>query len=382
MTNDIQHPQAQATDAQDARHTIDKVTGDPAFASFEIPKGLHPNTATLVRDFAEAMAKKLRASEIKYGWTANWMRKGWRDGLAVELLRYVHKGDPIDVAAYAAFAWFHGWSVAPVAASATYGGQVAIIAPYTDEEGLLDPDMVGLVMLAIGRPDELAEHVLDRIPAGAADIIRQHSEAQATEIVRLKDALEADYDLVTRELAERTAEFVAMKDRAIKAEAPLAALSGWKLVPITPTQDMLMAGVDRPQPDPADPRDHEWGGMYRAIYGAMLGASPSPDRVVTALAQIDRALGQGEAVATNCVVADIDKHKLALLAQIPGLIGQDMAEQEFAPVMSNRIWSVLAEMPDMVEMHQRFAPIVNGCLGVGFVRLTDAGRAAISEGAQ
>jgi hypothetical protein len=72
-------------------------------------------------------------------------------------------------------------------------------------------------------------------------------------------------------------------------------LAGWKLVPITPTQGMLMAGIDRPQPDPADPRDHEWGGMYRAIYGAMLEASPPADRVVTALAQIDRALGRDNA---------------------------------------------------------------------------------------
>lgn len=132
-----------------------------------------------------------------------------------------------------------------------------------------------------------------RLYGEAADLI----DAQAAEIARLKDAIEADYDLVTRELAARTTEFVAMKARAIKAEATLAALSGWKLVPITPTQDMLMAGADRPRPDPVDSRDHEWGGMYRAIYGAMLEASPPADRVVTALAQIDRALGPDNATA-------------------------------------------------------------------------------------
>ncbi|WP_434619273.1 hypothetical protein [Azospirillum sp. B2RO_4] len=92
---------------------------------FMIPEGLHPNTATLVRDFAEAMAKKLRAFEVKHGWTANWMRPDWRGELAAELLRHVHKGDPIDVAAYAAFAWFHGWSVTPAEASATSGGHGA-----------------------------------------------------------------------------------------------------------------------------------------------------------------------------------------------------------------------------------------------------------------
>jgi hypothetical protein len=270
MTSDIQHPQAQA----------------PAFASFEIPKGLHPNTATLVRDFAEAMAKKLRASEIKYGWTSNWMRKDWRDELAVELLRHVHKGDPIDVATYAAFAWFHGWSVAPVAASATYGGQVATVIPYADEDDGPDHEMDEWRMLTIGRPGDVPEHVLDRIPAGAALVISQHSEAQVMEIARLTAKLDACILVKGRAFACAT-----------KAEAALAALSGWKLVPITPTQGMLMAGADRPQPDPADPRDHEWGGMYRAIYGAMLEASPPADRVVTALAQIDRALGRDNAAA-------------------------------------------------------------------------------------
>lgn len=137
---------------------------------FTIPEGLHPNTATLVRDFAEAMAKKLRASEIKHGWTANWMRKDWRDELAAELLRHVHKGDPIDVAAYAAFAWFHGWSVAPAETPATSGGQVATIISYTDGEGRRDPAMAGLVMIAIGR-DGTHDHVLDRIPEKEAAIL-------------------------------------------------------------------------------------------------------------------------------------------------------------------------------------------------------------------
>jgi hypothetical protein len=125
MTN-TQQPQAlAAAPLSDIHGPLAGTVADfaPISASFAIPEGLHPNTATLVRDFAEAMAKKLRASEVKYGWTANWMRKGWQGELAAELLRHVHKGDPIDVAAYCAFAWFHGWSVAPAEASATSGGK-------------------------------------------------------------------------------------------------------------------------------------------------------------------------------------------------------------------------------------------------------------------
>ncbi|MGR0185487.1 hypothetical protein [Azospirillum aestuarii] len=83
-----------------------------------LPNGLHPDTADLVCDFAVAMAEKLRASEVKYGWDTNWKRLNWRDELTAELLRHVHKGDPRDVAAYCAFAWHHGWNVAPAAAKA------------------------------------------------------------------------------------------------------------------------------------------------------------------------------------------------------------------------------------------------------------------------
>ncbi|RJF81670.1 hypothetical protein D3877_16235 [Azospirillum cavernae] len=268
-----------------------------ATAAFTIPEGLHHNTATLVRDFAEAMAKKLRASEIKYGWTANWMRRDWRAELAVELLRHVHKGDPIDVAAYAAFAWFHGWSVAPVAASATYGGQVATVIPYTDEDGGPDHEMDNWRMIAIGRPGDIPEHVLDRIPALAAEIIRQHSEAQATEIVRLKGALEADYDLVTRELAARTAEFLAMKDRATKAEAQLADHikedEAWSGDVVQAVLDLV--GIDDPDPD----------GYYAHDLKSMLDDYDAAFTDVTALA-VELAIEMTR--ARDVMAVFIDEH--------------------------------------------------------------------------
>lgn len=83
--------------------------------SIVIPDGLHPDTAKLVCDFAEAVAAKLRRAEVKYGYLDAWKLDHWRDGCAAELLRHVHKGDPRDVAAYCAFAWFHGWSITPAA---------------------------------------------------------------------------------------------------------------------------------------------------------------------------------------------------------------------------------------------------------------------------
>ena len=70
-------------------------------------------TDQLVDRFAEALKEKLRAAEAKYGYSDAWTRDDWAGNLRRDLLCHVWKGDPRDVAAYCAFAWHHGWSVAP-----------------------------------------------------------------------------------------------------------------------------------------------------------------------------------------------------------------------------------------------------------------------------
>lgn len=87
-----------------------------------MPAALHPDTAGLVLRFAVAMAWKLHAAEKKYGYTMDWMYPNWMDVCRDELRRHVGKGDPLDVANYAAFLWHHGQTTAktdkPEAASA------------------------------------------------------------------------------------------------------------------------------------------------------------------------------------------------------------------------------------------------------------------------
>ena len=70
---------------------------------------LDQNTEKLVDDFASALKAKLLASQRKYGWSDNWSAENWREACQSELLRHLGKGDPVDVAAYCAFLWFHGW---------------------------------------------------------------------------------------------------------------------------------------------------------------------------------------------------------------------------------------------------------------------------------
>ena len=73
---------------------------------------LHPDTATLVDRFAHALKQKLLASQKKYGWSDNWMRPDWKEECQESLAQHMAKGDPRDVAAYAAFCWHHGWETA------------------------------------------------------------------------------------------------------------------------------------------------------------------------------------------------------------------------------------------------------------------------------
>lgn len=72
-----------------------------------IPDELHHDTAALVGGFATALAEKLRAAEVKYGYSNLWADKGWMDECRAKLIQHVHKGDPRDVAAYCAFLWHH-----------------------------------------------------------------------------------------------------------------------------------------------------------------------------------------------------------------------------------------------------------------------------------
>lgn len=75
-------------------------------------EGLHPATADLVQRFSTALADKLRKAEQKYGYSDGWLSPDWQAECQRHLAEHVAKGDPRDVAAYAAFCWHHGWSTA------------------------------------------------------------------------------------------------------------------------------------------------------------------------------------------------------------------------------------------------------------------------------
>lgn len=67
-------------------------------------------TAALVGTFAEAMKRKLREAETKYGWHDDpWLNDDWENAWRNELLKHLFKGDLVDIANYCAFGHHHGW---------------------------------------------------------------------------------------------------------------------------------------------------------------------------------------------------------------------------------------------------------------------------------
>ena len=72
----------------------------------------HQDTGRMVRAFSAALADKLARAELKYGYTNGWLTNDWEPECRAQLAAHVVKGDPLDVAAYAAFCWARGWSTA------------------------------------------------------------------------------------------------------------------------------------------------------------------------------------------------------------------------------------------------------------------------------
>lgn len=76
---------------------------------YDIQQQLHPDTADLTNRFHVALRAKLYIAQCKYDYQNEWTAKDWEEHCRAELMRHIEKGDPLDVAAYCAFMWHHGW---------------------------------------------------------------------------------------------------------------------------------------------------------------------------------------------------------------------------------------------------------------------------------
>jgi len=74
----------------------------------DVPEQLSADTQALVSSFAEALAEKLYQADLKYNFQDNWKETDWMNTCREQLREHLEKGDPRDVAIYAAFLWYHG----------------------------------------------------------------------------------------------------------------------------------------------------------------------------------------------------------------------------------------------------------------------------------
>ncbi len=126
-----------------ARHwiTINKFMSDSSdllIKSSFFGSELNKDTNELINDFSTALKAKLLIAQEKYGFTNNWLNGDWETDCQAQLMEHIYKGDPLDVAAYCAFKWFHNWETSN---APTIGIDVSCIdQPSTSLEVKFDED--------------------------------------------------------------------------------------------------------------------------------------------------------------------------------------------------------------------------------------------------
>lgn len=243
---------------------------------------LHPATAAMVANFADALAAKLRRSEEKYGYSDGWARTDWREECQAQLLEHVRKGDPLDVAAYAAFCWAHGWPSSPALASEPGGGNLKDLRrDFLDwEAGLLRKGELKRTARKAGWNGE--GEVVDWCRATLKDHeLGGGEESEACSIQNYVKHLQAENKRQARmareaALAASGAPGLSGELRGLEplhATTPSGAPGGWRLVPLEPTQAMLAALVDAGNGLSGSDLSNEE--RERVCYRAMLAAAPA-----------------------------------------------------------------------------------------------------------
>lgn len=82
--------------------------------SLHVPRDLAGASKNLIKRFAEALARKMRDAEMKYGRGTEWNNHDWQERCGRDLLEHLKKGDPRDVAIHCAFMWYHGWDTSQI----------------------------------------------------------------------------------------------------------------------------------------------------------------------------------------------------------------------------------------------------------------------------
>lgn len=63
-----------------------------------------------LEEFHAALEEKLNRADEKYNYGDSWSYNDWEEKCREDLHKHIKKGDPLDVAAYCFFMWYHNWS--------------------------------------------------------------------------------------------------------------------------------------------------------------------------------------------------------------------------------------------------------------------------------
>lgn len=74
---------------------------------------MHPDSEKLLNACFYELRLKMIKNQEKYGWSNEWLTENWEQECLSEMRKHIDKGDPKDIAIYAMFMIYRGWSTAP-----------------------------------------------------------------------------------------------------------------------------------------------------------------------------------------------------------------------------------------------------------------------------
>ncbi|EGL1721321.1 hypothetical protein [Salmonella enterica] len=195
-----------------------------------MPAELHPDTQNLVADFCTVLAEKLYKAQLKYGYDADWKQDGWHTQCLSHFHQHIAKGDPRDVAAYCAFMWYHGWKTESVS------GPVV--------------------------PEEITDESTEQRLMGRRWAHSFCAGWNACRAVMLQSK--------NRDLSQPV-------DPQISEYEKIMLRAGWVMVPVEPTDEMIVAAMDSDDVTYNESDDTVFYVHHCEIYKAMLAAAPQPE---------------------------------------------------------------------------------------------------------
>ncbi|HIB1548501.1 TPA: dATP/dGTP pyrophosphohydrolase domain-containing protein [Salmonella enterica subsp. enterica serovar Muenchen] len=207
-----------------------------------MPADLHPDTQNLAANFCTALAEKLYGAQLKYGYDADWKQDGWHTQCLAHFHQHIAKGDPRDVAAYCAFMWYHGWKTESVS------------GPVVPEE----------------MPKGLAGQIVSLLAHNIGDKLLAQKIWNACRAVMLQ----SKYRDLSQPADPQISEYEKIMLQA--GNSPVIP-DGYTLVPVEPTDEMIVAAMDSDDVTYNESDDTVFYVHHCEIYKAMLAAAPQPE---------------------------------------------------------------------------------------------------------